>query len=490
MVCIASKCQPEIPEQDLARLVSYKLDVGRVLKRDSLMSKLNQEYQCLFHFDVVVLLVPAEGDVFTAWDSREVQPVTYPNGSQEEQYTIACNYLSKNLLRTRTSLKDRYDEILTEHLTEAQARVLHAEIKCVLIVNGKSGTGKIVIAVHLAKEAMKEGIEETNVVYICSNKGLEYLVNSQLSCLVILAKRTNSLSPNQKSMLERASLIIVDDLHAIELDTHWESNPDDLYLMLFTCAARANTRVAVFFDPDQDYNENLPMDFGHTLYCLAKNHCGGKHITTCTLTERIRNSQQIIRFMQANQSQSKIKGTIECLNDSSGDDIVYEYIGSNVKDSVRRMNERLVKQEGKFGTRSIAILCDDHEQVNDIKTLLIDECNRSFQAENEYPIQGTVICRTEDFGGLDADVIFFILPRNFGRKYVNVFWKYINAISSRARERLEFLLLWNPANEEEQQQQGLRYLNQLLKTDYYVSSNINIYIRDHANCLGGLHYKL
>ncbi len=492
--CFGTNYQCEIAKQNLESLVGLALDSGRELKRQLLENTANLLYcSCLFHFDMEVLLVPTEGPVETVWESKNVQPVEYPNTNQEQQYAIACNGLSVELLRTRASVKDRYGQILVEHLTEAQASALHAERKRVLIVSGKSGTGKTVIALHLAKEAnevRKEVGVGAGVVYICSNEGLKSFVSSQVSCPVIVLKSANSLSPTQKILLEEASLIIVDDVHAIELDKrckYWESTrrdsggddvsaieidehgetyPSDLYVMLFKHAAQSNTRVAVFFDPEQDYKQNLPADFDLKLRRLAETHCGvlPQDITIVALTERVRNSQEINRFMQANQNQAKVSGTIECLNERPGDDVIYEYIGSNIEESAKIVNAKLNSLQGKYGARSVAILCDDNEQMKEMKTELIDQFDRYFQTENEYPIQHTVICSIEDFGGLEAEVILFLLPRNFGTENANVNWKYVNVISSRARERLEFLLPWKPALEDTEQQMRLRNLLELFKS--------------------------
>ncbi len=491
--CFGTSDQCEIKKQGLESLVDYALDNGRALKRQFLENTANRQHQsCLFHFDMDVLLVSREGIVKTIWESRKVRPVVYPNTCQEKQHTIACNGLSVELLRTRASVKDRYGQILIEHLTEAQAKVLHAEEKRVLIVVGKSGTGKTVIALHLAKEASdarKEGRVNEDIVYICSNDGLKSFVSSQVLCPVIVVKSTNSLSPAQKDLLKNASLIIIDDVHAIELDKnckYWvsssialdigdvdameiddnmENKPDDLYVMLFKCAAEKNTRVAVFFDPEQDYKGNLPADFDKKLRNLAETHCGvmPQDITIVALRERIRNSQEINRFMQANQNQAKIPGTIECLNERPGDDVVYQYIGSSVQESAKVMNEKLVVLEAKYEPRSVAILCDDHEQMEGIKTQMIDQHYRYFQDENVYPIQHTVITNLENFAGLEAEVILFLLPRNFRTANVKMNWKYINVISSRARERLEFLLPWKPANEEEELDDRLLNLLELFK---------------------------
>ena len=464
--CINDKSHYDITGQDLEKLVDYALDSGRVLKRQFLACTANkQHHSCLFHIDVEVLLVPNEGDVQTVWNSKTKQPVTYPYSNQERQYTIACTGLSEELLRTRASVKDRYGQILAEHLTEAQARILLAKSERLLVVNGKSGTGKTVIALNLMTEAMKKRNVIEDVVYVCSNEGLKAFVNSQVPCEAIVVKSTNCLTQSQKSLLENAKLVIVDDVHAIELDDNWETNPGDLYLTLFTHAERLHTRVAVFFDAEQDYMGNLPVNFDKRLRDLAENVPGMmcEDIKIVTLRQRIRNSQEINRFMQANQNQANIAGTIECLNERPGDDVLYEYIGSNIEDSGNILNAKLDVLEKKYEARSVAILCDDIDQLNEMKTLLMEKFHKTFQEDNRYPIEHMVMCSLEDFGGLEAEVILFLLPRNFGTGGVKVSWKYVNVISSRARERLEFLLPWDPASGESGDEEWQGKLTNLLE---------------------------
>ncbi len=484
MCCITSQDQRKITESDLESLVAYALDSGRELKRAFVMSTANQQYSCIFHFDIEVLRVSPEECVTpeSVWNSG-VQPVIYPKGSQEEQYTVVCNGLSEYLLRTRESVKDRYgDTILTAHLTEEQARIVHGIPKRVLIVNGKSGTGKTIIALDLAKKAMKEG-SGGKVLYICSNEGLKSFVEYYLSKCesrphynVIVLKSTGAFL-SQKVMLENARLIIVDDVHAIRLHEDWESNTDDLYLMLFTRAAMKKTRVAIFFDPEQDYKKHLPEDFDTKLRQLAEKVATNPgfsdltdEIEIKTLQERIRNSQSINRFMQANQNQAKIDGTIKCLNESEGDDIIYEYVDSNVKESADILKAKLDGLEGKYGARSVAILCDDDEQMNEMKNLLEDQfkkdpsqSERRFQDPNTYPIKHTVMCSIENFGGQEADVILFLLPRKFRTENIKESWKYVSVISSRARERLEFLLPWKTEEKEEEEPEILANLRELFK---------------------------
>ncbi len=471
MCCIHDKSHCEITKQELDMLVGYALESGRILKRKFMMSTANKQHQtCLFHFDVKVLAVSTGGEIRIAWDSMEKQPVTYPDANKDTHYTIACTGLAGELLRTRASVKDRYGQVLMEHLTEAQAKVLLEKHERVLVVNGKSGTGKTVIALHMMAEAMEEQSVSKDVVYICSTEGLKAFVNSQVSCQAIVLKNTNSLKTHHKNMLTKAKLIIVDDVHAIEVDEHWETNPGDLYLTVFTHAGRPNTsiRVAVFVDEEQDYMKNLPDDFNKRLRDLAERTPGmlSEDIKIVTLKERIRNSQEVCRFIQANQSQANISGRIECFNERPGDDIIYEYIGSSLEDSAKILNARLEALEKKYEARSVVILCDDTDQLSIMKTMLTTNFEMKFQEANEYPIENMVMCSLGEFGGLEAEVILFLLPRNFGLGEVKICWKYVNVISSRARERLEFLLPWDSVSgrsEDQEQHEKLTDLLELFK---------------------------
>ncbi len=479
MCCIRDKSHCDIAKQDLNIMVGYALDSGRRLKRKFLMITANKQHQTrLFHFDVKVLLVPTDREVRIVWDSMEKQPVTYPTAHKDTHYTMACTGLANELLRTRDSLKDRYGQVMVEHLTEAQAIVLFAKRECVLLVNGKSGTGKTVIALHLIMEAIKERSVEDDVVYICSTEGLKAFVSSNVSCQVIVIKSTNSLTQYHKDMLGKAKLIIVDDAHSIELDEHWETNCGDLYMTIFTHALRANVRVAVFVDEEQDYKKRIPADFHKRLRDLAERIPGllPGDIKIVTLKERIRNSQEINRFMQANQNQANISDVIECLNERPGDDVIYEYLGSSIEECGRTLNARLDALGKKYEERSVAVLCDDTVQLCEMKNLLTKKFNKKFQEDNKYPIQHMVMCILEEFGGLEAEVILFLLPRNFGTGEVKVSWKYVNVISSRARERLEFLLPWDPVSDSSEDQKQHDKLTDLLEIFKIVSHKNSVVV--------------
>ncbi len=457
--CIKDTSDKRRPQTDLDKMVEYALRKGRMLKRQYLLSTVNKACQSvIFHFEIEVLLVPTHGDIAKIWDSRRTgsQPVTYPAVHGDLQHVIACTGLAEWLLKTRHSVKDRYGDILTEHLTEAQARILLDRKERVLIVSGKSGTGKTVIALHLVYEALSQGMTDKDVLYICSNEGLEAFIRSQVSCQVMVVKKADCL-PQRDAILKK-KLVIVDDIHAIKLQgdwkkkwdgVDWQRGPSDLYMMLFLQAAHG-TNVAVFFDPDQDYEDNLPSDFDKRLRDLAVQVDGvlTQDVQVITLTERIRNSREINRFMQASLNQAKVPGTISCMNEEEGDDVVYQYIGKNIEDSSNILNEKLGALEKKYSPKSIAVLCDDNDQLDKTKSLLSEKFHRTFQTVRRYPVDQMIFCSLEDFGGLEADVILFLLPPKYETGAIKVNWKYMNTISSRAKQRLELLLPWDPREEE------------------------------------------
>ena len=460
--CVKDTSRSARTQEDLDKMIEFALCKGRMLKRQYILSIANRFWQSvIFHFEIQVLLVPTVGDITKVWDSRSIgsQPVTYPAMDGDVQHMIACTGLAEWLLKTRHSVKDRYGDILTQHLTEAQARILLDRKERVLIVSGKSGTGKTVIALHLVYEALSQGMTDKDVLYICSNEGLEAFIRSQVPCQVMVVKKADCLA--QRGDLLKKKLVVVDDIHAIKLQTNWkekwgrvdwQTDPSDLYMMLFLQAARG-TNVAVFFDPDQDYMENLPSDFDTRLRDLAGqvDDMLTHDIQVVTLTERMRNSREINRFLQASLNQAKVPGTISCLSEQQGDDVLYEYIGKTAEDNATILNEKLVVLENKYSPKSIAILCDDIDQLNTIKSLLMEKFQRNFQTPRRYPVRQMVFCLLEDFGGLEADVVLFLLPPRFDTDAIKVSWKYINTISSRAKQRLELLLNWEPLKEETRQ---------------------------------------
>ncbi len=127
------------------KFVKYALCYGRRLKSEFVNCPANGLLKShTFHFDVEVLTIPVEGEITTLWNSKNYHPVTYPHASSASQhwYHIALNGSVERLLKARYSARDRYGKILIEHLTEKQAQVLMETKKRVLVVSGKSGTGK------------------------------------------------------------------------------------------------------------------------------------------------------------------------------------------------------------------------------------------------------------------------------------------------------------------------------------------------------------
>ncbi len=467
--CMKNTSTNNIRKEATSRVVEYALQDARKLKKEFLLLTINSSHQFqLFHFDVEVLILSREGDVHTLWDStwKTSQPVEYPAVDSKVQYSIACNGLAERLLKTRADVKDRYGEILIEHLTEAQARILFETKERVLIVSGKSGTGKTVIALHLVHEALGRGCTGQDVLYICSGVGLREFITSQVHCHAVVVEKTDCLSQEVHRCLQKAKLVIVDDVHAIALGDNWKDDTLDLYKILFTCASKGTCEVAIFFDNEQDYKNRLPFEFDKRLRGVAEATEGmlPEHIKIVTLTERIRNSQEINRFMQANQNQANIPGTISCLNELRGDDILYEYIGDNVVETANIIHAKLHALKKKYSPRSIAILCDDSDQLQTTKALLKETFHRKFQDGKTYPITHTVMCKLDDFMGLEADAILFLLPKVFVRDKTMVNWKYINFVSSRARVRLELLLLWEPSLLLRSEVQKLTNLLDLFKT--------------------------
>ena len=467
--CLRDRYREKLSQDRKGSLVEYALIRGRFLKQQYLASTVNRTYQsCVFHFEIQVLVVPDDGDITKIWDSRWTtsQPVAYPHTDNSAQYYIACIGLAEWLLKTRFSVKDRYGDVLTEHLTEAQARILFDRSERVLIVSGKSGTGKTVIALHLVNEALRQGLAKEDVLYICSNEGLAAFVRSQVTCRVMVLTISDGLKSVDITSVQKALLVVVDDVHAIRLARAWGKDTSDLYTILLNQVAQCFANVAIFFDPEQDFQEHLPTNFDRRLRGVAES-VGGilpEDIKIVTLSDRIRNSREINRFMQANQNQAKVPGTISCLNEEEGDDVTYEYIGENLEHSSNVLNARLDSLEKRYSSKSIAILFDDAEQAEEMKTLLQDKFKREFQTDRDYPVCCTVLCNLADFGGLEADVILFLLPARFGTDEIKVSWKYVNVISSRAKLRLEFLLPWEPKEHQQTEQEKIAKLVELFKT--------------------------
>ena len=451
--------QPHHQPYQVNDYVRCALDHACKLKKRFLGLAVNKEHQSYpFHFGVEVLTVTATGTITQLWDSEgknsegeNNQPVFYPYLEHRAEFAIACNGLAEELLKTRYTVKDRHGDVLIDHLTEEQARLLLNRKERVMVVTGRSGTGKTVIALHLVQDARARGYTQKEVLYICSSDGLKAFVSSEADCEVWVLKATNSLSKQQTHLLtETVKIIIVDDVHAISLSADWEENPNDLYRLLFTHSAQHEAEVAIFFDPDQDFQSCLPENFDNELRNLAEDIARSSHgrmlrqdIKLYTLNENIRNSRQINRFMQANQKQAKVEGSRVCLNEREGDGVIYDFIGNNLEENASYLNAKFRGLVQQFEERSIVVLCDDATQMTTLQTILRDKFEWNLQNSQTFPVKGIVMSMLEDFGGLEGNVVLFLLPPSFGAGNRGN-WKYVNCISSRAQMKLECLLPWDP----------------------------------------------
>ncbi len=484
LCCFDTKYSVENQEQTDKSHIKCALHLGRKLKKEFLNLGPNKnQHSAPFYFEVLVLSVPSTetGAVIAVWDSEDEnnKPVSYPYADCQTQFNIACYGLSEKLLNTRSQVKDRYGDFFINHLTDEQAKVLLDRDERILVVKGGSGTGKTVIAIHLLKNAVDNRIcKETEILYICSSEGLKAFIHYQMEpvkCEVWVMTATNALSDmsddgakaTKLKILRNTKLVIVDDVHAISLSETWnKEDTDDLYPALFKHAAENKADVAVFFDPDQAYKQTFPEDFDEQLRTLAESiaqNSDGRmaiqDIKRHELKERIRNSQQIIRFMQANQNQANVGVKLECLNEMEGDGVTYEFIGDNYEENARRLDAKLSALLKVYEKRSIVVLFDDDTQLTELNKLSKTKYNWKVRDGKTFPSQDIVMCRLDDFGGLESEVVIFVLPPAFGREDLSVcYWKYMNVISSRAKQKLEFLVPWDPDKDATRMQKLLGLL--------------------------------
>ncbi len=91
-----------------------------------------------------MLIVPITGTITQLWDSEGInsQSVSHSYVVHRSEFSIACNGLAEESLKTRYTVKDRHGDIVIDHLTEEQARILLDRKERVLVVTGRSGTGE------------------------------------------------------------------------------------------------------------------------------------------------------------------------------------------------------------------------------------------------------------------------------------------------------------------------------------------------------------
>ncbi len=478
----------------------YALNLGRELKYRFLMSPFNTEHLPLhFHLDIHVLTLSQNGPVSMSWNSAVLQPVEYPSSekSDQSQYDVACTGLAEWFLHSENSLKNCRGEVLMEHLTAEQAKIILERKEKILIVPGVSGTGKTAVALTLILETSKKPKiqgKSHNILYICASSGVQaYVENvqnesqkeSQQLCRVTVwnMNRRSSLSDNEKSDLKNFDLVLVDDAHTIP---HREEDPNDLYKLLFTLSANTKTEVVILFDQFQDFKFQIPNEFDEKLREVAiKAGLRKDEIQIIPLDKRIRNSGKINSFIQANQNQAGEPGRAQCLTERDGDDVTYSYIGSSSVDLASSVNAILDRLTQQYDPAKITVLCDDEEHLQIIPYELMTKFNRSIQNAESFPIRNTVMCKLEEYGGLEADVILFLLPPNWGlEKYEYVGnSRYVYCVSSRAIQRLEFLVPWYPSGNQQREKK----LEQLLNLFEAVSTNttykatatiLNIHVRN------------
>ncbi len=460
-------------------LIVYALKFGRELKAQFLMSKFNAGNLPLhFHFDVQVLTLSKDGSVSTYWNSPDEQNerlLAYPDeimANHNALYELSCTGLAEIVLQTDCSLKGYRGEVLMEHLTAEQARIILERNEKILIVHGKSGTGKTAVALAMVQEAKAAAVRadklyQMPVLYICASTGVQAYVDSQKLCKVWKINRTDSLSDEQKSDMKTYDLVVVDDAHAIVPGENWEEDPGDLYNLLFAHSARTQAEVAIFLDPNQDFKGEIPEKFDEKLRDLAlstNSDIEKDEIQIYPLKKRIRNSREISSFIQANQNQADMSEKVPCLNERDGDDVTYTYIGTSREAIVRSVDAILDRLTLQCEKTSIVILCDDERQLEMLDELR-KKLNRQIQNVTSHPITETVMCKLEDFGGLEADLCRAVfLATELG---VEVCGKLKVCLLCQFWG-LEFLLTWNPSENDD----GRKKLEQFLELFKTVSRNL------------------
>ena len=149
--------------------------------------------------------------------------------------------------------------------------------------------------------------------------------------------------------------------------------------------------------------------------------------------------------MQANQNQANAGVKLKCLNETKGEGVTYEFIGDNYEENALRLHDKLNELLKIYEERSIVVLFDDDTQLAKLKNLMENTHNWKVGDEKTFPRENTVMCRLDDFGGLESEAVIFVLPPSFGIEDQSIcYWKYVNVVSSRAKQKLEFLFPRDP----------------------------------------------
>ncbi len=442
-----NKCSPEEAKK-------YCLQLGQLLKRGCSKYAGSDKSSMKFFFQCRLYFI---GHGYVNLQQEGCYPKDYQHPTAETLNTVR-HALARILLESQL-ITDRYGNIMVRHLSSYQAKVLLGRRAKVLIVKAIAGSGKTVLAIEMAHRLKQRYGNTRKIVFLCRSRGLAAFVKSQAICINLFesviecnSQRDTDLSA---SFFSQYTDIIIDDAHAIPVvgePTSWT-----IYNALFSSLQKRPGHAYIFLDPDmQNYRGCTPDDFAFQLETLAGRFVGKYNVQVEPLGKILRNSRRICQFTKACMGTGKYVDELSTVRHLPEDGVFFHNIQG--RDAGQYEATTLLSRLSnvkQYSNHDVAILTNNKEDKIWVKEMLLEKGHTTQDARP--PVKNLVVDTLENFKALKPRAIFFIIPQSWDSDYVTSVNSLLPVVT-RAKSRLEFLLLWDPS----QRQQNLTELKKAI----------------------------
>ena len=285
------------------------------------------------------------------------------------------------------------------------------------LVHGPPGSGKSLIAAHIARRAKNKD----HVLFVSSTPAFQKFIDYQNIAATAVA--TNGKDLTELFVGGRAKdkqIIILDDAQ------NMGCSESTLQLLLHLIKLRTNCRMYIFVDNDyQCFEEHKQVLFSKAfLACCNK---VGIHPNIYTLDEVHRNTQKVMSFLAASvRGLAPGRAELTCMHDWVGDDVEVRAAGNIWTDTpqnniVTEVIKITKKKPFPLDSRSyimsdISVLLDtDHTEldITHFRDIIQKHIPKSkVITASDYPRDGIIVDGIDNFYGLDSRVCFFVLSSN------------------------------------------------------------------------------
>ena len=202
-------------------------------------------------------------------------------------------------------LTDRFGDIMVRHLSSKQTKILMGKRPKVMVIEGKAGSGKTVLALEAMRridQKNKFQHVQSKIVFLCRGRGLAAYVKYQTKEMGIhvdiKAMWPENIHEINEDYFNQYTHIFIDDAHSIPLTG--EPNCRDMYKSLLSSLRRPNSYSCILLDPEmQDYRGCIPTDFSQEIKNMARAYYFLKQqdVETHTIETILRNSTRICKYM-------------------------------------------------------------------------------------------------------------------------------------------------------------------------------------------------